>query len=285
VKPADWLKITAGGRYDGFDFDVEAQTYSAATQSVIDRHVKAYTGHFSYKAGFAIQPIPEITFIGNVGQSVASPDAGRNLPTNPDLASGILSTKELGVAFNPWNGRLHIAANYYRTNFTNEVTFVGPVAVNQGESRRRGFDIDASAMPIRNDQLTLRIYGNYSHVRARLLSGNPVPNVAKWVGSFGLHADYKPDPDDSDILLFDIGQQLTGPQPLNAPVTGYSGTSARLTAKLGWQMPDTNNLQIWTDAIYYTKGRHDEFGVIFGGQEFASYLPRLRWHIGASINF
>ncbi|AEG51073.1 TonB-dependent receptor plug [Sphingobium chlorophenolicum L-1] len=285
VKPTDWLKITAGGRYDGFDFDVKAQNYVSATNSYIDRAADAYTGHFGFKGGFAIQPIPELTFIGNVGQSVASPDGGRSVPTNPNLSSSVLTTKELGVAFNPWAGRFHIAANYYKTKFTDEVTFVGPIATNQGESKRRGYDIDASAMAVRTDQFTLRLYGNYSYVHGRLQSGSPIPNVAKWVASFGLHGDYKPDANKSDTLLFDIGQQLTGPQPLDAPVTGYSGTSARLTTKLGWQMPDLNNLKIWADGIYYTKGRSDEFGIRFRGQNYAAYLPRFRFHVGASINF
>lgn len=285
IKPFDWLKLTGGERYDGFSFNIHAQSYDARADDLVDQHVKTNTGHFSYKGGIAIQPVKAVTLIANVGQSVSSPDAQRNLVGNPDLKSGILTTKEVGVAINPWGGRFHFEGNYYRTVYTNEITFVGQTAINQGESHRRGFDIDASALAVKSDRLTLRLYGNYSYVHARLANGGPIPNVAKWVASYGLHADMRPDSGSADLVRFDIGQQLTGPQPLDNPVTATSSTSARLSSKLSWEMPQRHNLKIWADAIYYTKGRFDEFGFLLADSIYVSTLPKFRWHLGASVDF
>ena len=282
VKPTEWLKLMGGGRYDRFDFKVKNQSYVATTNTFANQMVDTSTGRFSFKGGIAVRPLPSLTFIANIGQSLSSPDAGRDLLSNPNLKSGVLLTKEFGLSFNPWGGRFHLQGNYYWTKYSNEVTFVGQTAVNQGETHRRGYDIDSSVLAVRNDVLTLRLYANYSRIHGRLQNGDYIPNVADWVGSYGLHADFKPKAGNTDLIRLDLGQQWTGPQSYGP--TFRSKTASRISARASYEMPDRHNLKFWTDAIVYPGGRFDEFGFDLG-EIFVTSLPRFRWHIGASIEF
>ena len=282
IKPAEWLKITAGERYDYFDYDVQNQFYVAATNSFAQQAVKADTSHASFKGSIVVHPLEILTIYANYGQSVVSPDGMRDLVRSADLDPAILTSKELGIAYNSEDGRFHLQGNYYWTTFSNEVTAVGQNAVNQGRTKRRGFDIDASAVAWRSDTAKVRLYGNYSWIHGRLESGGLIPNVADWVASYGLHADLETG---QDMIGVDLGQQWTGSQSF-----GILGTepyiakpSSRISGKLSYSMPDTHNLKIWADGILYPGSRYNEFGFVLADAVYVTSLPRFRFQIGASI--
>lgn len=284
IKPADWFKATAGLRYDWFDFDITDQAYAPATNSFVDSRVKSSTGRFSFKGGVSAQPLPELTLFANFGQSLAPPDAGRDLVGNPGLESAKLETKEVGAALNLLHGRLSIKGNYYTTTFSNEVIFVGQFPVNQGRTKRKGWDVETSAIAYKSSDLTARLYANYSDVDARDQGGNFVPNVARWVASYGAHVDWLTGTD-GNLIRFDIGQQWTGPQSLNNPEEVRTKSSSRISSKLSYDIPSFHDLKLWTSAILYPGSRFDEFGFTLFGRQYVSSLPRFRAQLGASIGF
>lgn len=284
IKPTDWLKATAGLRYDWFDFDIENRAYASATNSFVDARTKSNSGRFSFKGGIAVQPLPVLTLFANFGQSLSPPDAGRDLIVNPDIESAKLETKEIGAALNLLQGRLSIKGNYYTTTFSNEVIFVGQFPVNQGRTKRKGWDIETSAVAVKTDDFTARVYGNYSDVDAKGQAGYFVPNVARWVGSYGAHVDWRTS-GDGKLIRFDIGQQWTGPQSLGSPELIRTKTSSRISSKLSYEIPSFNDLKIWTSAIYYPGSRFDEFGFVLGDRRYVTSLPRFRGQVGASIGF
>jgi outer membrane receptor protein involved in Fe transport len=285
VKPVDWIKLTAGVRYDHFAYDIDNQTYVSATNKFATAHVTANTGTVSPKLAIAIEPTSWLTVYANYGQSISSPDAGRDLVVNPNLSSTELKSKEIGVAYNAPGGRLHLQVNAYETTHTNEVTFVGLTAVNNGETKRSGYDIESSAVAVKTDQLAARVYANYSYVDAKLASGSLIPNVAKWIASYGVHADYLPSDGSMHRVTADLGQEWVGPQALDSPKTMSSDTYSRIAAKLAYEMPEMHDLSLWTSAIVYTGHTYDEFGFVLSGRAYVTSLPRTRWLVGVSAKF
>jgi outer membrane receptor protein involved in Fe transport len=285
LKPFPWLKLTGGGRYDYFDYDVQNQSYASSTNSFVSEHLTANTGTFSPKGGIAIQPIREITLYANIGQSLVSPDGGRDIIRSQHLSPATLSSEEIGLALNSPDNRFHVQVSAYDTTFSNEVTFVGLTAINQGQTKRSGYDIESSAIAVRNKRVTARLYGNYSSVVAKLSDGSFVPNVAKWVGSYGAHVDILPLAGSSDLVTVDLGQEFTGPQALDAPETAKSGSYTRVTARVAYEMPERHDLSLWVSAIVFPESRFDEFGFVLAGRTYVTSLPKLRVLGGVSAKF
>ena len=285
-KPANWIKLMAGARYDWFNYDINNQAYVPASNSFANEVISPSTGQFSPKGGIAIQPLRDFTIFANIGRSLTSPDAGRELLGNPNLKCSILLTKEAGASFNSQDAHIHLQASYYTTKFSNEITFVGLTPVNQGETIRKGYDLETSALAVRTDRLAMRVYGNYSHIDGRLESGGPIPNVATWVASYGLHADITRS-GTSDVIQADVGQQWTGPQALDAPETHSSPSSSRVAVRLSYQMAERHRLRLWTDAIVYpsNNGRFNEFGFVLAGRVYVASLPRVQWTAGVAMDF
>lgn len=284
IKPTDWFKATGGLRYDWFDYDVQNQVYAASTNTFVNSNAKANTGRFSFKGGVSAQPLPELTLFANFGQSLTPPDGGRDIVINTDLESAKLETKEVGAALNLVDGRISIKGNYYTTTYTNEVTFVGQTAVNQGRTKRKGWDVETSAIAFKSQDVTARLYGNYSDVDAKNSLGDFVPNVARWVASYGAHVDWRTG-DDGNLIRFDIGQQWTGAQSLGSPELVRTKTSSRISSKLSYDIPAIHDLKIWTSGIFYPGSRFDEFGFVLAGRRYVTSLPRFRAQVGASIGF
>jgi outer membrane receptor protein involved in Fe transport len=285
IKPAPWLKLTGGVRYDWFDYDVRNTTFNSTTLSPQPEHVTASTGTASPKGGIAIQPVPQVTIYVNYGQSILSPDAWRNIAIDRNTPISILTSEEAGVAFNLIDSRLHIQVNRYDTTFSNEVTFVGLTAVNDGRTKRTGDDLEISAIAVRNELMSARLYGNYSKVSAHLSDGSFVPNVAKWVASYGLHADFLKT-GSSHIVTLDAGQEWTGPQELDAsPNTTASGVYSRVTGRFGYEIPELHDLTITASGIFYPGSRTDEFGFVLAGRTYVTSLPETRLLLSMSAKF
>lgn len=284
-KPFTWLKLTGGFRYDWFDYDVRDQFYVSGNNTFGNQHIRASTGSLSPKGGIAIRPSRWLTLYANIGQSLTSPDAWRDITVNPHLASSALLSKEVGVALNGFNQRFHIQASYYDTVNSNEIIFQGLGAVNLGQTHRSGYDIESSGVALRNDWASVRLYANYSSVSAHLSNGSFVPNVAKWVGSYGVHADITPVQSSANRVALDLGQEWTGPQALDAPQTVTSGTYSRITGRLAYDMPEVHHLSFWTSTIVYTNHPYDEFGFVAAGRAYVTSLPRVRWLVGVSAQF
>lgn len=131
----------------------------------------------------------------------------------------------------------------------------------------------------------LKGYGNYGKINAHLASGAPIPAVAKWVASYGLHADYMPGGGEN-IVRADVGQQWTGPQGLNATNLAFrSNTYSRITGKVSYEMPSQHNLKIWSEATVYPGSTYDEFGFVIANRRYVTSLAPVRFSVGVSREF
>ncbi|WP_395396801.1 TonB-dependent receptor [Novosphingobium sp. BL-8A] len=285
LKPASWLKITAGGRYDHFTIDVDNQDYDAAANAYYEQSFKTKTGRFSPKIGAAINPVPDVTIYANYGESPRSPSAFSELTTNPDLNVSHLSSKEAGIAYDPWGRRLHFQANFYKTVNSNEVGQVGYTYVNLGTSRRKGLDLETSLELVKSETVDLKLTGNYSVVKARLADGGYVPYVAKWLAAYGARVDYRLPGSDGESLRFDLDHEFFGPQKLDSLGTYTAGTYNRLSGKIRWVLPEKNNLNLWAGGIWYPGSVYNEFGFALSDRIYVAPKPKLQFQVGASVNF
>ena len=285
IKRGDWMKLSLGVRYDRDEYDVRYQSYVSATNAFRVQNLDKTADRFTPKLGLALSPWSELTLFANYAQSVAAPDAVREVPlASADLGMPTLTTQEVGAAWNPLAGRIHLQASYYDTRNSDEFLLFNGLLVNQGESKRRGYDIEASALAYDSGRLRIRAYGNYSRIHARLSSGGRIAAVADWVGSYGLRADYDVGAG-GERLLLDLGQQWTGPQALEAANRFRSDAYSRITTKLSYEMPERRNLRLWTEGTFYPGSTHDEFGFVILNRVYVTSLPSVRINVGATIDF
>lgn len=285
IKRDEWLKLSLGVRYDHTEYNIQDQYYVAATNSFAQRRTSKQTSKFSPKIGLAISPVPEVILFANYGQSVASPDALREVVrVVGSIATPTLRTQEVGITYNPAGGRIHLQVSAYDTTNSDEFVIMLQQSVNQGKSKRRGYDIEGSALAYDGERLKVRAYANYSGIHARLNTGQHISAVADWVGSYGLHADYALDGGDQ-MIRFDLGQQWTGPQALNVANTFRSDRYSRITTKLSWELPELHNLKLWTEGTYYPGSTYDEFGFVSSNRAYVTSIPKVRLNVGVNVNF
>jgi len=285
LKPTEWLKITAGGRYDHFTFDVDNQDYDSTANTYVNQSFKTKTGRFSPKIGAAINPVPEVTIYANYGESPRSPSAFSELTTNANLNVSHLTSKEAGIAYDPWGRRLHFQANFYKTVNSNEVGQVGYTYVNLGTSRRKGLDLETSLELVQSEAVDLKLTGNYSVVKARLADGGYVPYVAKWLAAYGARIDYRLPGTDGETIRIDLDHEFFGPQKLDSAGVYSAGTYNRLSGKIRYALPEKNNLNLWVGGIWYPGSVYNEFGFALNDSIYVAPKPKVQFQVGASINF
>ncbi|HEX7948601.1 MAG TPA: hypothetical protein VF495_28315, partial [Phenylobacterium sp.] len=172
----------------------------------------------------------------------------------------------------------------YDTRNSDEIVIINNLLVNQGQSKRRGYDVEASALVLSSDRLKVRAYANYSDIHARLSGGQHIAGVADWVGSYGLHADYVVGRGD-DRILFDLGQQWTGPQALTGANSFRSDTYSRITTKISYEIPERHNLKIWAEGTFYPGSTYDEFGFVIANRIYVTSIAPVRVNVGVNVDF
>lgn len=112
-KPASWVKLTGGFRYDHFFYDIEDNFRSLATSP--------NEGFLSPRAGISVSPVKGLDFFGNYGQGFRPPSAITELGLDPNLEAAENETIELGLQYNSPDGVWHFLFDAYKTTFTNEL--------------------------------------------------------------------------------------------------------------------------------------------------------------------
>lgn len=283
VKPADWIKFTAGVRYDHFDFNITDTTYLADTNTFATNKYKSKMGRFSPKVGLAINPIQDITLYFNYGESPRSPSGSTEVPKNPDLDLSYLRSYEAGIAYDPWEKRLHFQLNFYDTVNADEIGQIGYEVINFGESKREGFDFETALDLVRSQSSYLKLTGNYSKVKARLDDGVHVPFVAEWLAAYGLRAEFSGSGE--NMVRVDLDHEFFGPQTLDALGSSVAKEYNRLTGKARYIIPEMNNLNLFVGAIYYPGSVYNEFSFELGGEIYTAPAPKFQIQVGASIEF
>jgi outer membrane receptor protein involved in Fe transport len=164
IKPAEYLKIVGGVRWDYF-----AQDFDNAVRP--QNTVKNFPSVQSPKIGFVMTPVPNFNIFGNIGQGFRSPANQEVSPyrTNTYPASGLepalIQTYDIGFNIALF-GNLYLAADYYHTNNQQEIRTVGGNPVVIGDTVRDGCELEARFYPTNSQDFSL--YGNYAWVDARV---------------------------------------------------------------------------------------------------------------------
>jgi len=174
LKPVSWLKLTGGGRYDHFWYDIDDRLAATSVP-------KSQTGVWSPKAGVAVIPVSWMQIFANYGEGFRSPSAVDDLRTSPDLKPLKLRSREVGLTVDP-TARVHFLADVWNTTIDNEIFQPAPglPLQNLGRSRREGYDLEGRYYLHRERQRELSVFVNYTQIRALLLNQTPavfVPNV------------------------------------------------------------------------------------------------------------
>jgi outer membrane receptor protein involved in Fe transport len=284
VKPTEWLKLTGGGRFDQFYYDVNDRINPGSTQNVSPSVA-------SPKAGIAITPVRWLELFANYSHGFRSPDATLELLGNPTVRPFQIVSTEGGVQFN--FDRFRILASYWTTDSENEsfqpapglpVTFLG-------KARRDGVDIDSRFFVVRDAESSFTVFANYSGVRARLIDAAPsfvVPNVPDYVANIGI--DFSMATINAQRLSGSAYVTFVGRKNLTQDGLLTTNPFSRITGKLAYAWPEG-----WTafaQGTWYPGDRMSEIAINFGDPTgaasadiFTSAQPKLVALAGLSYRF
>lgn len=284
VKPAPWLKLTGGARYDQFIYDVSNRLTPANSPNVAPHAI-------SPKAGIAVTPVPWLELYGNYGQGFRSPSAAGELLDNPRLQPLKLESKEVGAQVR--YDRVSFLVDAYTTDIANEAfqPVPGLPVRNLGRSRREGMDFEAKVDAWRDDASRVSVFANYGFVDARLLGAAPaayVPNVPESVVNAGTEFDVATR--DGERLSGTSYLSFIGRKFLAEDGSARTHPFPRVTARLAYRWLDG-----WTtfgQAVWYPGSRLGEAAFNFGpatgatsADVYVSPMPRLTLLAGLSYGF
>jgi outer membrane receptor protein involved in Fe transport len=287
IKPAEYLKIVGGVRWDYFtqDFDnlIRPQNNAKLLPSVQ-----------SPKIGFVITPIQNLNIFGNIGQGFRSPAnqevSPYRLNTGPDfgLEPALIQTYDIGFNVALF-GNLYLAADYYHTNNQREIRVVNGNPVVIGDTVRSGYELEARFYPTNSQDIS--VYGNYAWVDARvrdpLTPGQfLVPEVSEHTIKAGISMQKSFGPGRN--VLADLYYIYTS----GAPYYGTSGTAAFLANPIFGPDFDVYNFKL----TYSGNGWSTFFSARCRPREFSSdyswvsnnllvYDPPPKWELSSGLTY
>ncbi|HEV7714917.1 MAG TPA: TonB-dependent receptor [Steroidobacteraceae bacterium] len=193
VKLTDFLRVTAGARYDYFDFKVDSNL--AANSGKARDHIT------SPKLAIVVGPWAKTEFFVDLGRGFHSNDArGTTITVDPsdgvtpaDRVSPLVTARggEIGArtAILP---RTQLSASLWTLDLDSELLFVGDGGITESNraSRRHGLELAAFVKPV--DWVTVDADIAWAHARFTQFdpAGNYIPNAVDRVVSFGLAAEH-----------------------------------------------------------------------------------------------
>jgi len=261
-KPASWVKVTGGFRYDHFFYDIEDNF----------RHlmVSPDEGFLSPRAGISISPVKGLDFFGNYGQGFRPPSAITELNLDPNLESAENETIEIGLQYNSPDGVWHFLGDVYKTTFTNELMAqpapLPPIAL--GPSERNGFDIEARVRVWKDQGRVFSIFGNFSALAGELVNrptGTSIPDVADFIANYGFDLAM-PLPANTSPHVFTLlaMQRWEGPKPLTTTRNLSTRTFSRVDVRLAYTNAKWHGFSTFLNMIIYPDRRYEETAFLFG---------------------
>lgn len=147
-KATDTLKLSAGARYDRFDYDIDNLKLPAASTSY-------NKGSFTPKLGASWSVLPKLELFANVAEGMRSPAAEQissSGSTGPlGAAGGVIShvapskvrSYDLGFTAAPADGWTVSGAAYYILNTDEIVSQADGSFKSVGDTTRKGYELDA----------------------------------------------------------------------------------------------------------------------------------------------
>ena len=262
VKPVSWLKLTAGGRFDQYYYDVDAPLIvlnKVSTSSKFDFSTQIT----SPKVGAAITPFRWLELYANYGQGFRSPDAVTDLVQGglQSLQPFKIESEEVGAKIQ--TGHFAAQAAFYNTDAENEAyqPYEGAAVTLLGRTRREGYDLDARYAVLKERGSEVALFGNYSAVNAYRLDGshNFVPAVPVYTANLG--ADFSLAMGGGERLLGQAFIGFTGKKYLTEDGQLTTSPYQRVSAKVAYAWP--SGWSAFTQATWYPGNRYSEFAINF----------------------
>jgi outer membrane receptor protein involved in Fe transport len=255
-KPFSWLKLTGGGRFDQFFYNVTDNITPSNSTNIAPTI-------WSPKAGVTLIPFNWLNLYANYGQGFRSIDAATELIGNPTIQPFKIQSEETGIRFVV--DRFVFQGDIYSTQSQNEAYQAAPGLPETflGKAERNGYDLDGRYYVVKNATDNVSLFANYGEVVAQLLDGGPsiyVPNVPAYVANIGV--DFNVATRAAERLSGSAFVSFVGRQNLTQDGLLTTSPYERVTAKLAYSWP--NGWTLFWEAIWYPGDTLSEFAINLG---------------------
>jgi len=280
-KPADWIKLTGGLRYDHHFYDIDDR--------IRGLDVSADLGVLQPKAGVSVSPYPGLDFFANYGKAYRTPNAiaGGSLATpaelvaDPNVDAAEIESKEIGLQYRSDGGVWNFLASVYRTSFTNELqNQPAPLLpLPLGPSRRDGYDLEVRVHPFDDGQRRLLLFANYSEVDGRLVGratpGTAIPDIADYLAKYGFQLTLPLAGRDSvHSFTWSAAQLWEGPKALNPTRTFETRSFSRIDSTLAYSNERWRGFSAFVGVVIYPDRRLEETAFLFGTPPSVGVSPK-----------
>ena len=287
IKPAEYLKIVGGVRWDCFmqNFGNLGLPQNSGT---------GFPFIQSPKIGFVMTPTTNFNIFGNIGCGFRSPS---NLEVSPyrantksDFGLQPAAVQTYDVGFNiALFGNLYLAADYYHTYMQRQIALVNNNPVVIGDTVRKGYELEANYYPTGSSDFS--VFGNYAWVDAKVIDPvTPgqflVPYVSEHTikGGISVQRCFGP----GMKVLADLYYSYCS----GAPFYGTSGTAAFLATPIFGPDYDVYNFKL----TYVGNGWSSFFSARCQPREFSSdytwvsnnllvYDPKPKWDLAVGLTY
>lgn len=286
LQPTDKLKLTLGARYDKLLYNI---TTGNADTEIPNKSLKPSTQAFSPKAGIAYEVAKGVNVFVNAAQGFKAPSGYEENIFNPSLSVSKLTSYEIGIGGDAADGRWHGLLSAYLSDQTGEIQ-ADPLGnlINFGNTRRSGIEAEARAGLM--EQGGLSIFGNYTHVTAKIRNGAPdeiyVTQTPEYAATLGFDYDFGAVKSANNHLVLSMYDQLIGDKNLNSSGTMRSAAFHRLAGKLSFSRRSWANFRVFAEGSFYPgNGALTEMYFISGGKILTSPQARATIRGGVRIPF
>jgi hypothetical protein len=230
----EWLRTTAGLRFDSFFFDVDSNLPANSG--------RADDAILSPKLGLVLGPWARTEFYLNGGLGFHSND-GRGTTTTIDPVSGdpvdpvdpLVRTKgaELGVR-TTWIEGLQSSIAFWALDIDSELLFIGDAGTTEASRPSRRYGIEFANYYSVTKWLTLDADFSWSHARFRDddPAGDYIPGSPEWVVAAGATVH------DLGKFYGSLRLRYFGPRPLIEDNNVSSASTTLLSAELGYKLSE-----------------------------------------------
>ena len=278
------LKFTLGARYDKLLYNLA----TGKTDSEIpNKSLQPNTQAFSPKAGVAYQVAKGVNVFVNAAQGFKAPSGYEENLFNPSLSVSKLTSYEIGIGGDDADGKLHGLISAYLSDQTGEIQ-ADPLGnlTNFGNTRRSGIEAEVRAGLIERGGLS--VFGNYSHVTAKIRNGAPdeiyVTQTPEYTATLGFDYDFGAARSANNHFVLSIYDQFIGSKNINTAGTIRSDAFQRLAGKLSYSRRSWANFRIFAEGSFYPgDGALNEVYFFTGGKLRTAPQPPVNFQLGVRI--